>query len=200
MIVSMVLTILFFAALLLIIFFMFSILFPALKNFSLSVDHPIFSDVELHYVVPHPAKAMKREKRAVVRCSPEKEFSEARLYHNAAQSCGLVNEVYESVNDCRFSCIGLGDCAAVCPQEAIIIENSTAVVTDLCSGCGSCVPACPKHIIALMPVETENCVLCVNNGETMTTCTAQQKEQKYRVQSKKGFKLWKNWYKLFARS
>lgn len=196
MIISTVFTVLFFIVILLIIFFMFSILFPALKNFSLSVEQPIFSDVELHYVVSDVSKVAKRERCAVVLCSHEKTFDKARLYHTGAQSCSLVNEIYESVNDCRFSCIGLGDCIAVCPQEAIVIENGTAVVTDLCSGCGTCVPACPKHIITLMPLNIENCVLCINEGEKLTTCTAYQKEQKFQIKVKKGFKLWKNCYRI----
>src|SRR5574344_2061084 len=112
----------------LVLFFMFAILLPAMKVQSFSVDNPVFSEIELKYVIPDVKQHKDITKHAVVLCSPDKEFASPRLMFNPAQSCRLVYEVYGSLNDCRYSWIGLGDCVKVCPQEAIIIKNRTAVV------------------------------------------------------------------------
>ena len=48
-------------------------------------------------------------------------------------------------------CTGCGTCAGVCPQNAIRIRNSLAVVNeDLCVDCGRCVPVCPSRAISTL--------------------------------------------------
>lgn len=45
-------------------------------------------------------------------------------------------------------CTGCGACMAVCPVEAITIEENKAVINwSLCMECGACVNACPVKII-----------------------------------------------------
>lgn len=180
----------------LVIFFMFALLFPALKGFSLSVENALFSEREMTFAKPGGAAKAKSGARAVVLCSPEKAFDAPRLRPDAAQSCALINGVYESLDDCHFSCIGLGDCARACPQDAIAIENGCAVVTDLCAGCGKCAAACPKRIIVLMPKTAGECALCAKTDFSVTTCDACGKRQKIPARVKKGFKLWRKLYKM----
>ena len=184
----------------LILFFMYAVLLPAMKTKNFSVEKPLFSDIELRYVVPEEDKTLRTDRHAVVLCSPDKKFAKQDLIYNPAQSCKLVNEVYESVNDCRFSCIGLGDCVKICPQEAIIIENSTAVVTSECCGCGRCIQACPKHIIALMPRDAKKWVLCNNKEKNLTSCSEYQKEKDIPERAKKHFKIWQTCYRILTRS
>jgi ferredoxin len=179
---------------------MFAILLPALKTQSFSVDNPLFSDIELKYVIPDTEKHAHITDRAVVLCSPEKKFNTQKLSYNPGQSCKIIWQVYESVNDCRFSCIGLGDCVKACPQEAIVITNSTAVVTNLCSGCGKCVEACPKHIIKLLPPDTESYEVCSNTEKSLTGCSDYKKIQNIEIPVKKGFKIWQTCYRMLCRS
>jgi len=47
-------------------------------------------------------------------------------------------------------CTACGVCANVCPQGAIVINNSAVVNTALCTGCGICVGACPNSAISLV--------------------------------------------------
>ncbi len=53
---------------------------------------------------------------------------------------------------CAYACFGLGTCVAICPADAIRLEDGVAVVDpEKCISCGQCVAACPQHIIALRP-------------------------------------------------
>ena len=55
------------------------------------------------------------------------------------------------------NCIGCGQCAGICPIEAISVDarSSTSPVahinSDLCLGCGLCAQACPTAAIHLIP-------------------------------------------------
>lgn len=49
------------------------------------------------------------------------------------------------------TCIGCGQCVAICPVDAIRVENGTAVFDhDRCIGCAECLAACPVHAIKVM--------------------------------------------------
>ena len=66
------------------------------------------------------------------------------------KTCREAAEHWEGENVCTFSCIGLGDCARACPQNAICVENGVAYVnSELCIGCGICAKNCPKEAITV---------------------------------------------------
>ena len=47
-------------------------------------------------------------------------------------------------------CAGCGICVEVCPNQAIFLEESVAVVSEeICTGCGDCVEECPREAISL---------------------------------------------------
>ncbi len=47
-------------------------------------------------------------------------------------------------------CTGCGNCAEICPVEAITLENEKAKVDDdTCVDCGTCVDECPVEAITL---------------------------------------------------
>lgn len=51
-------------------------------------------------------------------------------------------------------CIGCGQCEAVCPFDAIRVEDGIAVIDyDKCTGCGKCVPECPVECLRLEGLE-----------------------------------------------
>ncbi len=48
-------------------------------------------------------------------------------------------------------CIGCGDCVAICPVNAITMENDLAVIDkEWCIGCGLCTTRCPPEAIKLI--------------------------------------------------
>lgn len=184
----------------LIVFFMFCVLIPAMKSQGFSVDSLIFSDKEKTYVIQKDAVPQQTENKAVVLCSHEKQIGEQRIHALQGQTCALLHEVYGSLNDCPFSCIGLGDCIKSCPQEAIVIEKNCAVIIrDLCIGCGECIKSCPKQIITMTSPYERDFVLCTANETCMTNCSDFKKTKKIPIISKKGFKFWQKCYKILKK-
>ncbi|MBN2723612.1 MAG: RnfABCDGE type electron transport complex subunit B [Deltaproteobacteria bacterium] len=64
--------------------------------------------------------------------------------------------------ECRYGCLGYGDCMSVCPVNAIKIYSGNIAVVDpdVCIGCGLCVKACPLGIIDMVPASRTMHVLC----------------------------------------
>lgn len=64
-------------------------------------------------------------------------------------------------------CDQCGECAGVCPEEAIVQRDGAWVVDPgRCSGCGVCVEICPRQVIWLhpgreVPIKCDACGACV---------------------------------------
>lgn len=105
-------------------------------------------------------------KVAFVRCKGDCNVTSRQGKYAGAKDCRSA--VFGGVNlaDCDYGCIGLGSCAAVCPQKAITIEDEIATVnSDLCVACGLCVKACPKGLIELVPEHKQVRVQCMNRDK-----------------------------------
>lgn len=65
---------------------------------------------------------------------------------------------------CAWGCLLFGDCATVCPFDAISMnENALPVVDeDKCTACGACVRECPKALFSLHPAAHRLWVACSN--------------------------------------
>jgi electron transport complex protein RnfB len=73
--------------------------------------------------------------------------------YSGIPSCQAISFYDGGDSKCEFSCLGFGDCGAVCPFGAVTRDGRNAPVVDneLCVGCGRCVEECPKDIIVLVP-------------------------------------------------
>jgi len=82
--------------------------------------------------------------------------------YQGIQSCKAANMVNGGTKTCQYGCLGLGDCAAVCPFDAITMsENGLPIIDpEKCTGCGKCVEACPRNIIVLAPETGKNHIRC----------------------------------------
>ena len=177
--------------------FLFYILLPSIKNQNKIKESPIVSDTEINYIKPVKMQREKSNMRALVLCSCEKKFDMTRKIFNESYSCMLVHKYSGTGTPCKFSCIGLGDCVKICPQNAIYIKNHTAVVSNLCNGCGKCVDVCPIQIIRLIPSNTTEYTICANKSDNKTNCTEELKTQKVTWSAKKHFKIWETCYRIF---
>ncbi len=118
--------------------------------------------------------ADKAPRVAVVRCNGNCENRPSTTIYDGYASCAVISSLYTGESDCRWGCLGKGDCVAVCSFDAISIDPSTnlpVVDQDKCTACGACVKACPKLIIELRnkgPKNRRIFVSCVNKDKGAT--------------------------------
>ena len=90
--------------------------------------------------------------------------------YQGIESCKAAKLLFGGTGKCSFGCMGLGDCAKVCPQNAICLENGIAHVnTRLCVGCGMCAAVCPNKLISIMPDVEKVLVTCSNTEKGALT-------------------------------
>ena len=98
---------------------------------------------------------------AEVRCSGTCDATSVKMDYNGLDSCAAAKLLFGGTGACVYGCIGLGDCARVCPVNAIHIGGNLARVdTDVCIGCGKCAKTCPNGVIAIRPASAHMVVDC----------------------------------------
>lgn len=111
---------------------------------------------------------------AFVGCNGHSGVTSQIAQYEGIQTCRAASMLYGGTNSCRFGCLGLGDCAAVCPSDAICLKDGIAHVdTSRCIGCGLCKQACPKQIISMVPQDAAVVVMCSNKqkgADAMKAC------------------------------
>ena len=122
--------------------------------------------------------AQKAKKVAAVGCSGG-ELAKRKVPREALTGdCRQALADYPGgILECRWGCLGLGSCAAVCKLGAIKVgaRGVAEVDRDKCVGCGLCVKACPQGIIRLVPREQNIVVGCSSRDsgpETRKACDA----------------------------
>ncbi len=100
---------------------------------------------------------------AFVSCNGNCDATFNTAEYEGVSTCYAASMIYGGTNSCRFGCLGFGDCANVCPADAICIADGIAHInTARCLGCGLCANTCPKKIINMIPQETKTVVMCSN--------------------------------------
>lgn len=115
-------------------------------------------------------------KAAFVGCKGDCDATSKKTDFQGARTCAAAKLLYGGIGMCHFGCIGFGDCAAVCPEQAINIINGVARVNALrCTGCGLCAKTCPNGIIKVLPADAAAKVKCSNHDKGAVVrkkCTA----------------------------
>lgn len=111
-----------------------------------------------------------QKKYARVRCSGSEELAHSKYQYQGIADCTAASRLIDGYMQCKYGCLGLGSCAKVCKNDAIIVNNGVATIDkNLCTGCGECVGACPKHIIELVPESALYTVSCVSHNKGAVT-------------------------------
>lgn len=110
---------------------------------------------------------------AIVKCNGGANAPEAFEYCGNP-TCAACNTLYGGNKLCKSGCLGCGDCARVCPENAIkIVDGVAQVIPEKCTSCGACIVTCPKHIIERIPVKAPVYVACsshLKGKEVMQQC------------------------------
>lgn len=102
--------------------------------------------------------------RAIVHCSASFETRLRKAEYRGEKRCASANLV-GGVQDCSYGCLGFGDCANVCPFDAINVEDGLASIDyEKCTGCGACADSCPRSLIQIVPFHQDRMlvVACSN--------------------------------------
>ncbi len=103
------------------------------------------------------------EQVAFVHCNGDCSNTQKKHEYVGIQSCAAAKLYYGGDGTCTYGCLGYGDCAKVCPNQAICIENGIAHIdTRKCTGCGFCAKTCPNHVISVFPDVSDSVVTCSN--------------------------------------
>ena len=106
------------------------------------------------------------EKVAYVSCNGTCDAVQRKYDYNGQTTCHAANSAYGGDKFCKFACLGYGDCAAICPQDAISIENGIANIdARKCIGCGLCEKRCPHSIIHIINDTARVAVKCSNHDK-----------------------------------
>ncbi len=101
---------------------------------------------------------------ARVICQGTHGVAKERYTYDGLKSCRVAAGMAGGPKECRFACIGLGDCMNHCAFHAISIVDGIAHIDEsLCKGCGTCVETCPRSVIQLRPVDAPVLVRCRNS-------------------------------------
>lgn len=96
---------------------------------------------------------LPEKKVALVRCQGDTSTCSLRFDYDGPPSCRAASLAAMGDKGCQYSCLGFGDCAAVCRFDAIIVEEGriARIDQDKCTGCGMCEKTCPRSVIELVP-------------------------------------------------
>lgn len=115
------------------------------------------------------------KKVAVINCMGDCNKTKNKADYKGIPTCTAANLLFAGPASCAYGCIGLGECAEACPENAIcILDGLARVDVRKCIGCGICAKTCPKHIITIQPVTDKVKVLCSNKDKGATvkkTCS-----------------------------
>ncbi|MBD3421569.1 MAG: RnfABCDGE type electron transport complex subunit B [Chitinivibrionales bacterium] len=103
---------------------------------------------------------------AVVHCKGGAKEAGERAAYQGIKDCRAAVLSGNGSKVCQDGCLGLGSCEAVCPFDAIKVNDNNVAVVDpgKCTGCGKCIEACPRNIIELAP-KIHKIFLGCNNHE-----------------------------------
>ncbi len=103
---------------------------------------------------------------AFVHCNGNCEATSKKARYDGVSSCRGAAMLYGGPDACKYGCMGFGDCAGVCPVQAICLRDGIAHVdSSVCIGCGLCAEACPKRLISLVPRSAKTAVMCSNKDK-----------------------------------
>ncbi len=109
-------------------------------------------------------------KVAYVKCNGGNTFANKKYDYYGMNDCAATARLLDGFMECKYGCLGFGNCASVCQNNAISIVDGVAVINEeLCNGCGSCVAICPKHVIELIPKDAKVRVRCSSGDKGAVT-------------------------------
>ena len=113
--------------------------------------------------------------RVYRRCDKNHGKVQRRFDYQGISTCAAVAALHRGADQCTYSCLGFGDCIAVCEENAICIKDGIAhIIEERCLACGKCAKACPNSLLRLRPKQNPVIAACSSkdNGKlTKAACS-----------------------------
>lgn len=107
---------------------------------------------------------------AYAHCNGGNKYANKKYEYYGMNDCAAAARLLDGFMECKYGCLGFGNCAAVCPNGSISIIDGVAVIDEeTCMGCGACVNVCPKHVISLVDKNSKVRVYCSNKDKGALT-------------------------------
>lgn len=107
---------------------------------------------------------------AYVRCNGGNNYANKKYDYYGMHDCAAAARLLDGFMDCKYGCLGFGNCVSVCPTNAISIIDGVAVIDEnTCVGCGVCSVTCPKSVITMIPKDSKVRVRCSNHDKGSIT-------------------------------
>lgn len=109
------------------------------------------------------AEAAVADRIVILRCHGTTAFARDEAAYAGIPTCAAASLIFGGPKACKNGCLGLGDCVAVCPFDALSLgaEGIPVVDEEACTGCARCVAACPKDLFQLYPRQHRVELSCV---------------------------------------
>jgi len=106
------------------------------------------------------AAAVKRVPQ--VHCRGGGSAAELAFQYTGVADCVALYTLFGGNKVCKYGCLGLGSCIAVCPVDAIYYDADGLVWVnkEICISCGQCVKVCPTGVMQWLPYEADYLVVC----------------------------------------
>ena len=109
---------------------------------------------------------------SVCRCGGGKNAADAFTY-NGVTDCAEDNKLARGHKVCKYGCLGDGNCANVCPEDAILLPEKCAQANpDRCISCGACILTCPKKLFDRIPADAKVYVACSSHDRGKVVMSA----------------------------
>ena len=116
---------------------------------------------------------------AVLYCNGTPEYRPRTSKYDGASDCRISDSLYIGETNCRYGCMGLGDCVRACAFDAMYMDIAgelPVIIDDKCVACGACVKACPRNLIELRKKAKKDrkiyvaCSNCDKGGPAKKAC------------------------------
>ncbi|MBQ4347637.1 MAG: 4Fe-4S binding protein [Firmicutes bacterium] len=92
----------------------------------------------------------------------------------AAASCAEAKNFGSLPGECKYGCLGVGDCISSCKFDAISrVDGKIVIDREKCTGCEACMSVCPQKLISMTPgdaVVFVPCSSCAKENEIRDIC------------------------------
>ena len=108
-------------------------------------------------------------KVATVKCNGTCVNTTDKMEYAGEKTCVAAKIFYGGKGSCSHGCIGFGDCAKVCPYDAIYFKDGIACIDEqYCIGCAICATVCPSKVIEITPTASKVYVSCNSKDKGAT--------------------------------